>query len=161
MCRWQNTMTFIYQTGVRYTELMTARWTDIRTIRGRPSLVVRCRSAKMHRERIIPLTDIAQQVLQDMPRQDGVEEIFHFPHNEKTLRKYRRKIADAAGVTPKRSGFHAIRRLVGTLVGAASLVLGHRRSDVTLAYYQAADRIGTELDKLPKLHARKEVAFGY
>lgn len=160
---WQIAYLFIYYTGLRYREVMSVRWQDIRMIRGRWSLVIRAADEKMHQERIMPLHPALLSLLEELPRLHS--QIFFWPMSYSTFRRVRRKIVVAAMVAPKRATWHPIRRLVGTIVPEPSLVLGHRRVDTTLIHYQAVERIGTALAALPSPieteETRKDVCVGY
>ncbi|MDO4629218.1 MAG: tyrosine-type recombinase/integrase [Planctomycetia bacterium] len=134
-----NAYLFIWNTGLRYSDVMAVRWDDIRKRKGRAVLTVRSVHEKTGREKQIPLNQAAIDILNQMPRTK--EKIFYWPKSERTFYADRLKLIKKAGLATTNAGtFHAIRRMVGTYVPDATLVLGPTTAATTRMYYQAIER---------------------
>ena len=144
-----NAYLFIYATGVRYEDLIDARWSRIRRIQDLKCLVIPSEKEKTHRERIVPINSIAEQALNRMPRRTDNDLIFAWNETRATnpekavqeaIIKQRRKIAEAAGLNPVLANFHAIRRLTASMLdpAAASNVLGNNPLTCRMHYQTVA-----------------------
>ena len=136
---------FLYATGIRCQDLLDARWNRITRIQNIKALVIPPEKEKTHRERIVPLNEMAIAALQKMPRRGADERIFQWnAKNEnamyKGIERERRKIALAAGLKPVLCTFHAIRRLTATMLdpAAAANVLGNNPLTCRMHYQTVA-----------------------
>lgn len=144
---WHAIYLFLYNTGLRYSDVMSLRWQDLKHRKGRWVLSIRSRAEKTHREKHIPLNTAAVAVLDAMPRTR--ETIFYWPKSERAFYSARLRLIRRVGLESiTRGTFHAIRRMVGTYVDDAQLVLGHTSAAVTRLHYQSIERAGRALDAL-------------
>ncbi len=138
---------FLWNTGLRYADLMSARWKDIKKRKGRYVLTIRGDAEKTGKEKYIPLNSTAVAILDEMPR--GHDEIFYWPKSERALYDNRLRLIRRAGLPTTAMGtFHAIRRMVATYVPDATLVLGHTTAATTRMHYQAIERKARALESL-------------
>ena len=142
-------------TGLRKAELLRARWEDVD--RNRKEL--RLRDTKAGRPHVVPLSDPALSIIEDLPRRLGSPWIFPGKDggNRKDLKsawaRVRRK-ADLQDVT-----LHDLRRTVGSWMAQNGVpltvigqVLNHTHPNVTRVYARLSqDQSKEALDKVARL----------
>lgn len=147
---WRSLYLVLYNTGIRREDILSARWRDVQIRDGRTVLVISARTEKTHAEKVMPLTPAAMSALEAMPCKAVDDLIFPWPASDSLLQKTRVKLAKAAGLPKEKVTFHAVRRLVGTTVDDAQLVLGHTTAATTRNHYQTIDRKAVALANLPQ-----------
>ncbi|MDO4571108.1 MAG: tyrosine-type recombinase/integrase [Planctomycetia bacterium] len=152
---WECAYKMLALTGMRRGDLLGLRWGDIRAFRWGWAFAIPADVEKTGKEKIVPISRAAKEVLDKMPRGAPDEKIFRFEHSASTFARTRKRIVEAAGVLSFRGTWHAMRRFVATVVQDAQLVLGHTSAAVTSRHYQSMARAAVALEELGK-----EVQFG-
>lgn len=138
---WRNVYLFLYNTGIRHADIMDSRWCDIRVRNRVTVLVISAKREKTGEEKVIPLNTHALEILRQMPRGNPNHRIFRWNMSERTLYTQRSRIIEAAGLPNLKIGsFHAIRRMVATMIDDPQLVLGHTSAQTTRIHYTAISR---------------------
>lgn len=147
---WRSIYIVLYNTGLRKSDVMNARWKDFQCDGESYRLHISSATEKKHREKVIPLTAAAVDAILAMPEGGPEDLIFPWPLCSNALHDQRIKIGKAAGLPSVLASFHAIRRLVGSTVSDAQKVLGHTCASTTRNHYQNLDVVRRALEGLPK-----------
>jgi len=148
---WTAIYLVLYNTGVRKGDILNARWRDIQRRYDHHVIIISSKTEKKHIEKVIPLNPACIDALNLMPHVADDDLIFPFPHSDTTFTRTRKAIITAADLPcPEMGGFHAIRRLVGSIVENAAKVLGHTNPETTRNHYQSIQTVAGALDKLPQ-----------
>ena len=148
---WRSIYIVLYNTGLRKSDVMNARWKDFQCDGKTYRLHISSEHEKKHREKVIPLTQAAVDAILALPEGKLEDLIFPFPGAASVFDRQRLAIAKAAGLPSVLASFHAIRRLVGSTVSDAQKVLGHTNASTTRNHYQSLDVVRRALEGLPKL----------
>lgn len=150
-CRWWRAVyTLFFNTGLRRTELFSARWCDLRNMNGMMVLEILSENEKNHKNRRVPLNAWAMEAIRMMPKRGPEDTIIQIPGNNTTLQRWRGIIANEAGLPLAKCQFHAMRRMTATYVEDPAKVLGHTNAAVTRQHYQAVAATARYLNNLPQ-----------
>ncbi|MDO4584043.1 MAG: tyrosine-type recombinase/integrase [Planctomycetia bacterium] len=149
---WRCAYLFLALTGVRKGDLLGMKWGHVRQWEGMWCVVIPAEVEKTGVEKVIPLSTVAQDVLNQMPRGRPEDHIFQWPHSASTFTRQRRKIVRQARLSQLiRGTWHAMRRFVATMVQDAQLVLGHTSAAITRLHYQSMTRAAVALEAMGNL----------
>lgn len=138
---WQGYFLLVLLTACRRTELLSAKWEWFRPEHSPPVLVLPRAATKQKREHIVPLSNEATQILEQLPSRG--KSTWLFPSNGDGPRvepkRCWKRIRDRAGITNFR--IHDLRHAVGTSLGSAGenafiirRALGHAQLSTTDRY---------------------------